>query len=190
MASWKASLLEKLAVLKISLASHIGNFPDRLSEASRRLQSHQNLYICNRSLVSLQATDRLSSLRSTWSFSVVFRWTFCIEHQISKSSLRGSRQIAHLSCWELGWNKLPSQIILYEGLLKPFYFVNSLQEKIFPQLCSIPSPRDSTMQYVQFPCAKSFCEIKKKKIRLQVSRWWQSKLKWHVVFLRGQFVSR
>lgn len=175
MASWKAFLHEKLAVLKISLASHTVSFPDRLSEASRRLQNHQNLYICNRSLVSLQAAEWLSSHRSTWSFSVVFRWTFCIEHHISKYSLRGSRQIAHLSWWELGRNGLPSRIILYEGVLKSFYFVNSLQEKIFPHLCSPQSPGDSAIQYVQFPCAKSFWEIKNK--RIQVSRWWQSKLK-------------
>lgn len=119
--------------------------------------------ICNRSLVSLQGTEWLSSLRSARSISVVFRWTFCIEHQIPKYSLRGSRQIAHLSWWELGWKGLPSWIILFEGLLKPFYFVNSLQEKIFSQLCSSPSPWDSTIQYVHFPCAKSFWENLKKK---------------------------
>lgn len=145
--------------------------------------------ICNRSLVLLQATEWLSSLRSTWSLSVVFRWTFCTERQISKCCLRGSRHIAHLSWWELGWKGRPSRIISYEGLLKHFYFVNSLQEKIFSQLCSSPSPGDSTIQYVHFPCAKSFWENKKTK-RLQVSRWWESKLKWHMAFLRGQFVSR
>ena len=133
MAPWKTSLFEKLAGLKLPLASHVVGFADMQADDSRRLQnplfesrqvfgvttSNRVTFFLHQNHLKFQCTIWSNILLSTYQSPppLHFHWASDIQICLKRIKTDCSTQLVGIEL-----KMTPPWIILFKGLKKPFYF--------------------------------------------------------------------